>query len=85
MIVLTIDILKRMEKTPKFWEFSFDPQGIGDATKMKKGLVVKRVGFREAGNEGHFTVFSLYWFIEKPTSTPQTILELLVYYVVFIE
>lgn len=32
-----------------------DPQGIGDATKMKKGPVVKRVGFREEGNEAHFS------------------------------
>lgn len=33
----------------------------------------------------HISVFSFYLFIEKPTSTPHTILELLVYYVVSIE
>lgn len=59
------------------------PRVLGNATKMKKGPVVKRVGFREEGNEARFSFQFL--LIEKPTSTPQTILELLLYYVVSIE
>lgn len=40
--------------------------GVGAATKMKKGPVVKRVGFREEENEAHLTVFSCHLVTENP-------------------